>query len=402
MPTYSYIAIDPRGARVWGTMEATDPDAIVSSLTAQGLRIETVEAQRKAGEAVVEGNERPRLSAGEAREISGHIAEVVSAGMPLEGALAAIAEELPFGRLRRGLRRIVGRLDTGADLENALASAGAPRYLPALVRAGARSGRTGEILESFIAGSRAVSELRHMLWMALAYPLVLAFLLSGLAVFLISWIVPQFASMFDTFGTNVPWITSALILASRSLVDHGLQVFPALVAALVVVGLVLRTALGQAQTRRMLCLVPVFGPLSRWLAMARFSTLLSLLVEGRVPLDEALILAGEASGDAEIRADCLVLQASVRTGKTLEQALRERKRFPSSFVRALAMNPHRDGFPEVLHSMADMYAGRARALVTILMTLLPPLVVALVGLIVGFVVVALFMPLFQMLRVLSI
>ncbi len=401
MPTYSYSAIDARGVRVSGTMEATDPDAAVSSLTAQGLRIETVEAQRGAGEAVMKGDERSRLSVGEAREMSGHIAEVVSAGMPLEGALAAIAEELPFGRLRSGLRQIVARLETGADLESALASAGAPRYLPALVRAGARSGRTGEILENFIAGSRAVSDLRQMLWLALAYPLVLVFLFSCLGVFLISWIVPQFASVFDGFSVNLPWMTSALILVSRSLVDHGLKVIPAVLAAIVVVCLVLRMALGPAQTRRLLCLVPVFGPLSRWLAMARFSTLLSLLVEGRVPLDEALILSGEASGDAEIRADCLVLQASVRTGKTLEQAVREGKRFPVSFVRALAMNPRRDGFPEVLHSMADMYAGRARALVTILMTLLPPLVVTLVGLVVGFVVVALFMPLLNLLNALS-
>jgi general secretion pathway protein F len=401
MPTYSYIAIDARGVRVAGTMDATDPDAVVSSLTAQGLRIETVELERAAADAVVESDRPSRLSAAETREISGHIAEVVSAGMPLEGALTAIAEELPFGRLRSGLRRIVAQMEAGADLESALASGGAPRYLPALVRAGTRSGRTGEILENFIAGSRAVSDLRQMLWMALAYPLLLMILLLGLGLFLITWIVPQFAAMFDGFDVKLPWITTALVFISRSLVDHGLEFIPAMVAAFLVLCLVLRMALGPAQTRRLLCLVPVVGPLSRWLAMSRFSTLLSLLVESRVPLDEALILAGEASGDAEIRADCRALQSSVRAGKTLGEAVGEKGRFPASFVRALALEPRHDGFPDILYSMADMYAGRARALVTILMAFLPPLVVMLVGLVVGFVVVALFMPLLNLLNALS-
>src|SRR5262249_21763629 len=141
------------------------------------------------------------------------------------------------------------------------------------------------------------------------------------------------------------------VFVSRFMLEHGLQVLPALLAAVLVVCLVLRLALGPVGTRRLVCSLPVVGSLSRWLAMARFSTLLSLLVESRVPLDEALTLAGEASGDAEIRADCESLRTSVRAGKSLEAAAHERGRFPRSFVRALALEPRREGFPEVLHSM---------------------------------------------------
>ncbi len=101
MPTYNYIAIDARGARITGAMDATDPDAVVSSLTAQGMRIESVEMRLTDADMLVEPDQPSRLSAGETREIGGHIAEIVSAGMPLEGALAAVAEELPWGRMRR-------------------------------------------------------------------------------------------------------------------------------------------------------------------------------------------------------------------------------------------------------------------------------------------------------------
>jgi type IV pilus assembly protein PilC len=135
--------------------------------------------------------------------------------------------------------------------------------------------------------------------------------------------------------------------------------------------------------------------------LARFSPVLSLLIEGRVPLDEALILAGDASGDVVIREDCGKLAASIRAGKTLEEAASETKRFPASFVRALIWERYRDGFPEVLRSMSDMYAGRARALMALLVAVMPVLVVLFVGLSVGVVVVSLFMPLIELLRKLA-
>src|SRR5947207_2611394 len=185
MPTYSYIAIDPQGARLSGEIEASDPDAVVSRLTAQGMRVESVQMVLPAAPPRVEENPAPRLSAGEAREIGGHLAEVVSAGLPLEAGLAAVAEEFPWGRMGRALRRIAGRLETGESVESALSSCGAPAYLPALVRAGRRSGRTADILENFIASSRSVSDLRQTLWMALAYPLALLMLTIPLGLFLI-------------------------------------------------------------------------------------------------------------------------------------------------------------------------------------------------------------------------
>jgi type II secretory pathway component PulF len=400
MPKYAYVAIDPRGMRVSGELEASDPDAVVSQLTAQGCRIESVETRPTAADAVTD--EPPsRLRAGEAREIGGHIAEVVSAGLPLEGGLAAVAAEFPGGRMRRALRRIVHELEAGSDLESALATSGAPGFLPVLVRAGKRSGKTAEILEGFVAGSQATSELRQTLWMALAYPLVLFVFTVPLGLFLVFWLVPQFASIFEGFNVQLPWLTEMMIGTSRFLADHGGQTLAAVAAALLLLYLFVRVTLGPLQTRRMVCGIPVIGSLLRWMGMARFCPVLSLLIESRVPLDEALLLAGDASGDVEIRADCRGLATHLQAGQTLETAARQMGRFPKSFVKALSWERHQDGFPEVLQSMSEMYAGRARALVAVLIAVLPPLVVTGIALVVGVIVIAMFWPLFDLLNKLS-
>ena len=376
MQKYSYIAIDPNGRRVSGELEASDPDTVVSRLTAQGLRAESVQIVRAPGPpARLEGERFAGLSSADARELGGHIAEIVSAGLPLEAGLAAVADEFPRTRLRATLRGIVRELEAGADLETVLASRRAPGYLPALVRAGRRSGRTGQILDNFITSARVVFEMRQAMWMALVYPLALLLIFVPLGVFLQFWIIPEFRQIFEGFGLNLPIMTSGLLAVSELVAQYGLQVLAVIAGALIVICAVMRLALGAAGTRRLVCSIPLIGPILRWTALARFSPLLSLLIESRVPLDEALVLAGDAAGDAEIREDCRKLAASVRAGNTLESAAREAGRFPASFVRALSWERHRDGLPEMLQSMADMYAGRARALVALLVAILPPLIV---------------------------
>lgn len=397
---YIYIAIDSQGRRVSGELEASDPDAVVSQLTAQGLRIESVQdAARRPGSS--EPDRPGSLSPSETREVGRHISEIVSAGLPLEGGLAAIAEEFPRGRVRRELRAIVRDLEAGNDLESVLAARRTPGYLPALVRAGARSGRTGEILENFIAGTQVVSDLQQTFWMALAYPLILLGALLSVGLFLLLVVVPQFGEIFSGWGISLPLLTQALLTTSEFVVEHGIWVLAICAGAIAAITALLRLVLGQVATRRFICTIPLFGFLLRWSALARFSPVLSLLIEGRLPLDEALILAGDASGDAAIREDCRKLAASVRSGKTLEEAASETKRFPASFIRAMSGERHHEGFPDVLRSMADIYAGRARALVALLVAVMPGLIVLFVGLSVGLVVIALFMPLIELLNKLS-
>ena len=320
MPKYVYSAIDANGVRVTGEIEASDPDAVVSQLTNQGCRIESVEMVLTAADVWIAEEPGARLSAGEAREIGGHIAEVVAAGLPLEGGLAAVAEEFPGGRVRRALARIVGELEAGNDLESALATSGAPDYLPVLVRAGRRSGRTSEVLQGFIAGSQSVSELRQSLWMAFAYPLVLILLTVPLVVFLNFWLVPAFGSIFADFDVKLPWMTDVVVAISQFMIDYWFAALVIVLAVVVLLPLLFRLVLGPLVTRRILTRIPVGGSLLRWLGMARFCPVLSLLMESCVPLDEALLLAGDASGDAEIREECRELATHLKSGQTLEDA----------------------------------------------------------------------------------
>jgi type II secretory pathway component PulF len=400
MRIYAYIAIDPQGQRVSGELAAIDTDEVVARLTAEGMRIESIGVAQHDTDA--SNDARPKtLSLSETREVGRHISEIVSAGLPLESGLAAVAEEFPGGRVRRELRAIVRDLESGSDLESILTAHRTAGYLPALVRAGAKSGRTAEILESFIAGTQVVSDLNQTFWMALAYPLILLGIMFLTGLFLLYKVVPQFGAIFNNWGITVPWLTVAILGSSEFVVEHGWWALSIGAGAVALICLLFRLLLGKVGTRRFICTIPFIGFLLRWAALARFAPVLSLLIEGRVPLDQALKLAGEASGDVVIQEDCQKLAAGVRSGQSLESAAGAQGRFSASFVRALSWEGHRDGFPDVLRSMADMYAGRARALVALLVAVLPALLVLFVGLTAGTVIIALFMPLIELLDKLS-
>ncbi|MGQ0635711.1 MAG: type II secretion system F family protein [Planctomycetaceae bacterium] len=411
MAAYRITARTHEGSPVTRDCEAPDPDALLASLGDEFAQIESVVliTSEKAGrgmppepsEACASDRAPRAMSRTEAAEIGRQISELTAAQLPLESGLAAIAAECPSRRVREALLNISERLSTGANLEEALRYRGAPAELQALIQAGARSGNTAEILEQYVESVHMTSELRQSLWFGLLYPAVLLGLLWALAIFVGYWAVPAFVKIFDGFDLDLPLPTLWLVTANTYFTRYGWHTLLAVTALVVLVFGLLRLALGRVLFRKFVCRVPVVGAILRSSAMARFTRLLALLVENRVPLQEALLLAGNASGDAEIAADCRGLIADVSAGETLESAAFRCGRFPPSFARSLGWQERAGGLPEILRSLGDQYAGRVRLLVAVLQAILPPFVMLLLGAAGFFLLIALFTPLIELLNKLS-
>ncbi len=407
MPRYRYTGTDFTGHHVTGERDAANPDALLAMLGGEVSHVESVQLiGESSASADPPAGDLPRapaqnLHGNDVAEISGHIAEIMDSQLPLESGLAAIAAECSTRRMRSALRAIADDLAAGNDLETVLAGRGAPAELKALVRAGARSGSTAEILEHYVINVESTVDLKQSMRRGLLYPLILLMVFGLVGAGILVWIVPQFVSIFKGFDLKLPVVTEWLIAVSDFTTQYGAIVVLGGLASVVVMTMLLRLVLGRVLWRRMVCRIPLLGPTLRWTALARFSQLLSLLVENRVPLDEALTLAGDASGDAEIQYDCRRMLGSVTAGETLESAARKLDRFPASFVQALTWASRPGGMPEVLQSLGDMYAGRVRAAVAVFVALLPPVLMILLGGAITFLVIALFMPLINLVNMLS-
>ena len=404
MPRFVYTARDSSGRNVSGEVVAANAREAAFELEARDLQVETVEPLEQAADTEPGGRtEQPveQLKRREFDRVSRHIAELTEAELPLATGLSHLADELPKGKFRRALSDMAAQLDQGHDLESVIESHGAPADLRALVRAGARSGRTAEVLWQYVAHTRNVADVGRRAVLALAYPLLTATCAALVVLFLLTWIVPDFRKIFLDFDTELPGITNLLIEFSNLFVERGLWVALAVVVAGMGTWTILKLALGEVARRRCICAIPFLGPLLRWAALSRFSHLLAVLIENDVPLPDALQLAGQGSADAQIRDASCQLAETVEAGGQLAPVARALDDFPTVLVEMLRREQNRESLTEAIHSIGEMFEGRVRSQASFITVACEPVLVVSLGFTVGFIVIALFMPLVRLLNDLS-
>jgi type II secretory pathway component PulF len=328
------------------------------------------------------------------------LALLIGADLPLEAGLRALGEETPRGRFRRTLLRMSRELANGRPIEEVLSrrSGGLPGYLRGLVKAGVQSGQLGRFLEEFLLTIRRRRSSRQSYWLALLYPLLML-PLALLAVTGMMWlIVPQFASIFEDFGTELPAMTVVLISMGELLSPRLLLGFAAAIIGGLLLLQLMPYAWSPAPWTRFVQSLPLVGPPSRMRGMSEFCSFLGLLVSGRLPLQESLDVTAGALQDANLRAGCRKLSARVAAGDSMEAGARQLPHFSAELLSLLHWETRGEAFGQMLRHAGEVYAARSHVQLGIVLLFFQPLVLLLIGMILGFTVLALFLPLIKLLN----
>jgi general secretion pathway protein F len=342
------------------------------------------------------------LSGPEALELSAQLAGLARAGLPLGPSLAAMSEELPRGRLRRAMRDLARGLDAGQPLGEAIAGQAGriPSHLRGLVAAGIKSGRLGEVLAEFSGSAAHGIELRRRLKLKLAYPVLTLLITLAVFTFVGMVVLPQFEATFRDFGIPLPRITVAVLELT-----HGTAaVWPMLatIAGVVVIGgLSANLFLRPATVRSLAGSVPLLGAVWRWTSLAEFCHLLGLLVEHRLPMPEALRLAGEGVEDARLEIATRHMAEDVEEGHTLAQAMAARREFPPRLPRLIRWGEDQGSLPEVVRIAGEMFAERASAHATFAATALSVACFVVIVMGVALIVLGLMLPMIGLISKLS-
>jgi type II secretory pathway component PulF len=303
-----------------------------------------------------------RLSEDEALELSAQLSGLVRAGLPMGASLAAMAEEMPRGRLRRAMADLAHGLESGKPLDQVFdeQEARIPLHLRGLVAAGIRTGRLGELLGEFSMLTTTGIELRRRLRLNLAYPTLSLLITLAVFAFVGIFVVPQFEAIFRDFGIPLPGITVIILTLARrtAAVWHTLAVIAGLLVVLAVgVPMIFRPATVRGIASRL----PLVGGIWRWTSLAEFCHTLGLLLEHRLPMPEALRVAGEGVQDASLETASRRMVEDVEDGRTLAEAMGQRNEFPPRLPRLLNWGEKRGTLPDVLHMAGDMFGARASA-----------------------------------------
>lgn len=336
------------------------------------------------------------------------IAGMAQAGLPLDQGLAALAREMGQGKLRRVTAAIAADLQAGQTLPQALErqSGALPAFYAHLMAAGIRAGKLGDALTTLTVYSRAMADLRAMIFGAFLYPMIVLAISSLLLIGLIIFLVPMFDEIFKGFRMKLPAVTEMMMHVSRHPVYYFL--LPAITLALVFVSLRIYLAYspkGQERWARLQNGIPLLGMLIRSARMAAFTDLLGILVDNGLPLPEAFRLAGDASRDPLLASGARHVEEELTRGTSLGRALSGSSRvpvLPEVIGWMIGQGQKTNTLGATLHRLADMYRRQAERRAILLRNILPSFLIVLVAVTIGgLFVIAMLMPMIGLLDSLS-
>ncbi len=322
---------------------------------------------------------------------------LIRAGLPILKALDLLGERLTDARLGAYVKAVRDDVRNGALLSEAFRRQGVfpPVYVTSVL-AGEKSGSLAEVLERYISYQKLALAVRKKLMVSLLYPAVLVLLVIGLVVFLVTYVVPNFAQLYSTMAAELPLVTRYLIAVGTTARSYVIAFAALLAAALVVFRLWSRSAAAQEKLDRLKLALPLAGDIWVKYQVAQFARVLSTLLLGGIPLVQALETAADSLGSGLLRKALEKAKKMVKEGQPLSAGLASTGVFPSLSIDMMEVGESTGALPSMLASVAEFYEDDVTIRMTAALSLIEPAIMIFMGLFVAFVLVALYLPIFSL------
>jgi len=401
MAVYKWQGVSPRGDTLKGEMEATSREAVIIRLRTQRIQPQPAKIKEK-GKGLEYEIRMPAMgSQVKSRDLvvfTRQFATMIDAGLPIMQALHILAQQTeskPFAKVNGQVKDDV---ESGTTLAEATGKH--PKVFTDLYTSLVQAGEIGGILDTILGRLASYLEkaakLKSKIKGAMIYPsciVAAAFLVTGI---LLVWVIPVFADVFQSFGHALPKPTQFVINLSHFTIDHIWYLLAMPVIAAVALRMTYQTDQGHMAIDRFLLRVPVFGPLIRKSAVARFTRTLGTLVSSGVPILDALSITARTAGNRVVEKAIMTARTSISSGRTIAEPLTESKVFPPMVCQMIAVGETTGALDTMLQKIADFYEDEVDNTVANLMSLLEPAVILFLGVVIGGLVISMYLPIFQL------
>ncbi len=396
--TFAYTALDATGARRAGAIEAESREAAVARLAGEGrFVLEIGAADRRAQPEPGAARSGKQPSRQDLALFTRRLADLASAGLPLDRVLQVVADQSESGALKRISEEALTDVRSGMPISQALAKH--PKYFNSVftqtLRAGEASGQFGEVASRLADYQEKEVTRRGQVTSALVYPGVLATTSLGVIIFLITFVLPRLSGVFAEMGDDLPMTTKALLGASSFVTQNWIVLVLLIGGVTVGVRAWLATAAGAESRDRFLLAAPVIGPVVQKATISRFARVLGTLVYGGVPILEALEIAGLSASNRVFLRSAQAVEGEVRAGRAIAEAMRDAGGFPPVLTHMVGVGEEIGDLPKMLGRVADSLDFEVDTGIRRLVALVEPVIVLSMGTVVGFVVLSVLLPIYQ-------
>ncbi len=400
MPVYEYIAVDASGQNTSGNIPAPNRSAALNEIGRKGLiPIKVLEQPAVLRKEAVRPGGGGRVSAVAAEAFTRELSNLLSGGVPLSRALHILAREASSPAAKKQWAAIHDDVVGGIPLADAMARC--PRSFPpvqvAMVRAGEAGGFLDVVLSQIADFRSRERDLKSRVRSAMAYPMVLAVLATGVLIFLLTFFIPRFSGIFSEFGAALPALTLAIVAASGFITKYGLFLVGLLVVAVVLSRRALKSESGRRLMERTLLAVPGLGPVMARFALVRFCRMLGTLLGAGVAMVTSLRVAREAIGNQTLADAVTASIEEVQRGASLSGSLAKCPAlFPPSVVEIIAIAEESSRLDAELLRLAVVNEAELDRRLRTLVALAEPAMLFVMAALVGTVVIGMLLPVFTL------
>ena len=379
-----------------GEVEAPDRNAAVAILRGKGVLTTAIKEKPAAAakERKIGGKVKDREMAIFTRQFS----TMIDAGLPLVQCLNILAEQSESKNLRDVTTRIARDVEAGSSLADAFGKH--PRTFDDLFTNMIEVGESGGILDVVLQRLSVYIEkaaaLRRKVKAAMIYPLTIVSVAAIVVIFMLTFVIPTFASMFKNLGADLPLPTKIVLWLSNFVQSYILFILAGLAAGIYALRRYYRTEAGQMVIDALLLKLPVFGVLIRKVAVARFTRTLGTLISSGVPILEGLRITARTAGNKVVEKAVLTTRAVVTAGGTITEPLKTSTVFPPMVIQMINVGEQTGALDAMLGKIADFYDDEVDTAVGALTALLEPLMIVFLGVVIGGLVVAMYLPIFRL------
>ncbi|HKL53040.1 MAG TPA: type II secretion system F family protein [Wenzhouxiangellaceae bacterium] len=386
---------DKRGKVLKGERSARNQTLIRAELRKQGITPSRVRKKPKP----LFGGAGKSISARDIAVFTRQLATMLNAGIPLVQAFGIIASAAENPRLQKLINTIRIDVESGATLSESLAKH--PAYFDELyvnlVDSGESAGVLDQVLDSIATYKERIESIKGKIKKALFYPATVVGVAIAVTTILLVVVIPQFESIFQSFGGDLPAFTRLIVDISESLQRIGWLYLIIIIAAIVgIIQLKKRSKPFAHFLDRASLKIPIIGSVLEKSALSRFARTLATTFAAGVPLVDALKTVAGATGNVVYGDATLQIRDDVATGHQLQLAMQQTGLFPPMVVQMTAIGEEAGSLDAMLLKVADFYEEEVNNTVDALSSLLEPFIIILIGTIVGAIVVAMYLPIFKM------
>ncbi len=395
MGKFKYRVMNSDGEKIEGSYEANSKDEVIDFISGNGYYPLLIEEISQSKNIEIKFNSKVKLK--DLSVFCRQFYTMLNAGVPILTCLEILSGQIGNKKLREATKDINDEVQKGGVLSDAMKKHTDvfPDLLVSLVASGEASGNLDDIMLRMATHYEKENKTTNKVKSAMIYPMILGMVSIGAVVFILTFVMPTFAGIFNDSGTVLPWSTRLLLGLGDGIKNYWIYIIILIGLSAFGLNIFLKSDQGILISSNLKLKLPILKKLNQMIIVSRFTRTLSTLIASGLSLIEALKIVSAVAGNKIAENALLKIRDKVMRGESLYSSMRESGIFPEMLYSMVKIGEETGSLDDILNKTADFYDDELESIIQTSVALMEPVLIVVMGLVIGFMVVSIMMPMFD-------